>query len=310
MKVLAAVISLSGLSTLAFAEVSEDLKFCGSRKTASERLACFEAVTRGASKPGLALPAAARAVGPHDAIVSIPTKAQPLEPLPARNPFDGYYAAIGGGYGVGSGRDGGIAGPFDSSGISLTSTAGPNINAAVGRNIAFGWGLVGLELDARWEGEKGAGTISPSTSFPNIGTPVLSYSYKNDAGLHAAIRVGATFDDLLVFAKAGLGATRITELFTADERNVRPCLVFNGGCVLFGEPGDLATTQTTSWLPSAVFGIGAEKNWGPVFARLGADLEAFNHATTSVSAPGVRGSSSSSQIMWTTRGTAMIGVRF
>src|SRR3954468_24789264 len=77
------------------AEVSDDLKFCGSLKSGAERLACYDAAARIASKP-----AAARTVtrtAPADAQPAIATKAPVLEPLPARNPFDGYYAAIGGG---------------------------------------------------------------------------------------------------------------------------------------------------------------------------------------------------------------------
>jgi hypothetical protein len=307
MKNIAALVVLVSSYLPANAEVSDDLKFCGDLKSRVERLACYDAAARiaGRAKPPAPARAATLAV---DAQASPPAKAPTAPPI--RNPFDGYYAAIGGGYGVGSGRDGVVAGPLDTAGVALTSTAGPNASAVLGRNVAFGWGIVGLELDARWMGEKATGTISPGP-FPNFGIPVMTYSYKNDAAVHAAIRVGATFDDLLVFAKAGLGATHVSESFTADERNVTQCLVFGlGGCVAFGPPSTLGTVQTSSWLPSAIFGVGVEKNWGPVFARLGADLEAFNHATSSAAAPGVRGSSASSQIMWTTRGTAMIGLRF
>jgi hypothetical protein len=308
MKSFLALAALAGSCLPAVAEVSADLKFCGGLESKAERLACYDAAARIASRPAAARPTARAA--PLNAQAAVPAKAPAFEPPPARNPFDGYYAAVGGGYGVGSGRDGVVAGPLEISGIALTSTAGPNVTAALGRNIAFGWGIVGLEIDARWAAEKGAGVVSP-IDFQNVGTPLLSYSYKDDAGVHGAIRVGATFDDLLIFAKAGLGATRVTESFTADERNVRRCLVLGpSGCVVVGPASTLGTVQTSSWLPSAIFGVGLEKNWGPVFARLGADLEAFNHATTSAAAPGVRGSSTSGQIMWTTRGTAMIGVRF
>jgi hypothetical protein len=309
MKNIAALVVLVSSYLPANAEVSDDLKFCGDLKSRAERLACYDAAARIASRPATVRPVAAR-VAPLDAQAASHAKALVFTPAQARNPFDGYYAAIGGGYGVGSGRDGLVAGPLVTGLVTLTSTAGPNVTTVLGRNIAFGWGIVGLELDARWAAEKGTGTVSP-LNFPNVGTPLLSYSYKDDAGVHAVIRVGATFDDLLIFAKAGLGATRVTESFTADERNVRQCFSFGpGGCVVLGPPGTLGAVQTSSWLPSAILGVGVEKNWGPVFVRFGADLEAFNHATTSVSATGVRGSSTSTQIMWTTRGTAMIGVRF
>jgi hypothetical protein len=298
--------ALAGSISPAFAEVSDDLKFCGALKSGAERLACYDAAARIASRPAQSRPVAR--IAPLDAQAAAPSKAPALAPV--RNPFDGYYAAIGGGYGVGSGRDAIISGPFTISSIPITSISGPNASVVAGRNIAIGWGIVGVEVDARWSRERGASAASPTSSFLYLGAPLLSYSYNNDAGIHASIRVGATFDDLLIFAKAGLGANRINESFTADERNVRQCFAGLSICGVLGTQGSLNAVQTTSWLPSAVFGVGVEKNWGPVFARLNADLEAFNHATSFAAALGVSGSSTASQIMWTTRGTAMIGFRF
>lgn len=214
-----------------------------------------------------------------------------------------------GGYGIVSGRDNGVFGSLTGSVVPVTSISGPNVTGVLGRNVAFGWGLVGLELDTRWSKEQGSRATTIVDQFPNVGTAQYGYRYTNDAGLHALIRVGATFDDLLIFARAGIGASRISESFTADERNLRPCSFSFTGCTP-GPAGDLGAVSITSWVPSAVFGLGAEQNWGSVYARLGADLEAFNHAATSASAAKVTGTSSASQIMWTTRGTAMIGVRF
>jgi hypothetical protein len=286
MKVTAAFIGLSCISTLACADVSDDLKFCGARKSTPERLACFEAVARGVSRPAPARPVA-RAV-PLDAQAAMPVKATAPDPLPARNPFDGYYAAIGGGYGVGSGRDASFSVRFFGSG-GFTSANGPNATFVAGRNIAIGWGIIGLEVAGRWEGEHGDSLRQSGLS---------AFAYKNDVGINAAIRAGASFEDLLVYAKAGLGATRVNENFTVDER------------VVSFSPGPLYSVRVTSWLPTAVFGVGVEKNWGPVFTRLSADFEAFNHNTTALSGTPIFGSSSASQIMWATRGTALIGVRF
>jgi hypothetical protein len=321
MKNIAALVVLVSLCLPANAEVSDDLKFCGDLKSRAERLACYDAAARIASRPAPVRPVAAR-VAPLDAHAAVPAKAAvPAEPLLLRNPFDGYYAAIGGGYGAGTRRDASLQGRFTSGfqdQLSLPTTAGASGDFAVGRNIALGWGLVGLELDGRLGGEGGSSTAVSSPEFFTAasGTAVSSYKYRNDAAFHAAVRVGAVFDDLMIFAKAGIGATRIRETFTSDERGISLFICPErsplNGCYAPGiAPPGLNSTQVTSWLPSAIFGLGVEKNWGPVFGRLGADFEAVNHPTTWVVAPGISGSSSGAgQLTWTARGTAMIGVRF
>jgi hypothetical protein len=314
MKRLASLVALAGMCVPAAAEVSDDLKFCGSLKSGAERLACYNAAARIASRPTGAAPRSSVRLAPADAQAAIPTKAAPLEPLPARNQFDGYYAAIGGGYGVGSGRDTVfIQGPLTRATGAITTTQGPNASIVAGRNIAIGWGIVGVEVDARWSDEKGGFATNSFGNTFNLVTPGWSsYSYQNDAAFHASLRVGATFDDLLIFAKAGVGATRVTETFSVDERNAQFCLAFDfSGCAVLSPAGSIWSTKTTSWLPAAIIGVGVEKNWGPVFARFSADLEAFNHSITQVSGQQpVSGSSTATQLMWTTRGTAMIGVRF
>lgn len=319
MKIIAAVIGLFFFSTLACADVSDDLKFCGARPSAPERLACFEAVTRGASKPSTMRPVA-RAV-PSDAQAAMPVKATALDPLPARNPFDGYYAAIGGGYGIATRRDAFASGNYisGSGNLSLPTTEGASADFVVGRNIALGWGLVGIELDGRFGGDRGSSVTTGFPSFPTpaVGTGTLGYKYRNDAAVHAAIRVGATFNDFMIFAKAGAGASRARETFTADERGISLIICpnlspFSFSCFLPGAPAPgINSAQTISWLPSAIFGVGVEKNWGPVYGRLGADFEATNHPTTNAFATGVSGGSSAAgQLTWTARGTALIGVRF
>jgi hypothetical protein len=315
MKTTAAVIALSSLSTLACADVSDDLKFCGARESAPERLACFEAVTRGASKPSSALPAV-HAVAPRDARASIPTKGPSLDPPPSRNPFDGYYAAIGGGYGVATGPDSANAfsrNSFVQSFFSPSALHGANAGALIGRNVALGWGVVGFELSGRWSDEKfeQSQTQTFNSNFLN-GSISQGYSYKNDAGIHAAIRAGVTLEDILVFAKLGAGATHISEAFSSDETRLRICSATDGfgNCTSFGSPGSFYRTSYDAWLPSVLFGLGVEKNWGQFFARLSADFEAFNHTSTNLAAGSFSGSSATDHITWTTRGTAMIGVRF
>jgi hypothetical protein len=319
MKRLLTAAVLAAVAVPAGADVSEDLKFCGARKNAPERLACFEAVTRGTSKHGPTLPTA-RAVAPQDALAAIPTKAPPLDPPPVRNPFDGYYTAIGGGYGVGTRRDASLTGVYTQGfqdALSLPATTGASADFVIGRNIALSWGIVGIELDGRYGGEGGSSNAGTTPQFFSVfsGTGLSSYKYRNDASVHAAIRAGVVFDDLLIFAKAGVGASRVQETFTSDERGISLFICPDrnpfGFCTSSTTIPTLNSIKTTSWLPSAIFGVGVEKNWGPVFGRLGADFEAVNHPTTFLTAPGISGSSSSAgQLTWTARGTALIGVRF
>jgi hypothetical protein len=313
MRRLATLAVLASSCLPASAEVSEDLKFCGARKSAPERLACFEAVTRGASKSA-PVRSVARAE-PLDARGALPVKAAVPERLPARNPFDGYYAAIGGGYGVATGRDiANVSGLSTEAFFSSTSMHGPNARLIAGRNLAIGWGVIGFEFSGRWSGEKFEDTeraLSPFGAVLNMpGTG--SYSYLNDVGLHASIRAGATFDDVMIFGKVGLGATRITETFTSNEIGVQRCVLFDfSGCASFSPPGSLMRIQASSWLPSALFGIGVEKNLGSFFGRIGVDFEAFDHKSTSATGNGIAGNSGVIDHMtWTTRGTALIGVRF
>lgn len=308
-----------------FAEVSSDLRFCGGLKSSAERLACYDAAARIAARPPVRPPVVAdRAERPAlDAQASLPTKA-PILQLPMRSAFDGYYLAAGGGYGVGTGREARVSGNYTTTflgDLNFQNTIGGSAHFAVGRNIVFDRGFVGFELAGRYGGE-GESVSSSSFSFFSptlIGSGIDSYRYRNNAAVHAAIRTGIVFDDLMIFAKAGIGASRIAESFTADERGISLFICPNrsplGSCFLPGAPAPgIASANTTSWLPSAILGVGVEKNWGQFFGRLGADFEVINNPRTLITDTDVSGSSetpgSAGQYSWTVRGTAMVGVRF
>jgi hypothetical protein len=304
-KVIFAVIGLFSFSTLACAEVSDDLKFCGSLKSGPERLSCYDAAARIASRPATMRPAARAA--PVDAQAAVAVKAVAPDPLPARNPFDGYYAAIGGGYGVITGRGNSLSDPFG-------FASGASAAAVAGRNIGFNWGIVGIEVDGRWLGETAntSAILNPGF-FLSSGTGIASYRYQDDLAAHVALRMGVTYGDSLIFAKAGVGVVRVTETFVSDTRGILFCdpklfPIFGASCSPTGF-GVLNSAKVATWLPSAIFGLGIEQNWGPFFGRLGVDFEATNHRSTNGSVPFFF-NSSVDQITWATRGTALIGVRF
>jgi hypothetical protein len=306
MKRVAAIAMLAGSCLPAHAEVSDDLKFCGGLKSGAERLACYDAAARIAARTAPSRPVARAA--PMEAQAAVPVKAAALDdPLLGRNPFDGYYAAVGGGYGLISGRSvfNGID-PFDSAG-------GGFVSAIAGRNIGFNWGIVGIEIDGRWLGETKNVSRAILTGNLDTGIGLNSYQYQNDLGAHAALRVGFTYGDTLIFAKGGAGVARVTEKFSNDTSGIHfcdPALV-----PIFLIPfcssrvGTLDVAKATTWVPSAIVGIGVEQNWGPIFGRLGVDFEAASHRTTTAP-PGSFFGSTADQLTWATRGSALIGVRF
>lgn len=287
------------------AEVSADLRFCGGLKSKEERLACYDAAARIAAKPAATARPVVR-VAPSEAQAAVPLKALAPDPLPVRNPFDGYYAAIGGGYGVVSERSAYPLGAFD-------STTGGSINAVAGRNIGFSWGVVGIEVDGRWLGEK---VSLPSVFLPGFldtGIGFNQYRYQNDLALHAALRLGVSFGDSLVFAKAGFGVNRITEQFTVDNTGILFCDPARFTMFVSCSPtrfGSLSDARVATWVPSAILGLGIEQNWGPIFARFGVDFEAIHHRTTNTGPPFFFSSAAGDSITWATRGTALLGVRF
>jgi hypothetical protein len=195
----------------------------------------------------------------------------------------------------------------------MNSAAGGMGNLLLGKNIAIGPGIVGIEVDARFGGTSGVGTGSQLVFSPGFGNVPLSYRLHNDFGIHIATRAGLVFGDTLVFAKAGVGATHVRESFTYDQRqlvvSVRdPFTLQFTGTANAGLP--LVSATTASWLPSAIFGVGLESNWGQFFARLSADVEVANHAGSQATLAGNVAKSSADQLLWTTRGTALFGVRF
>ena len=313
MRIVILVAAVGTVASVAHAEVSDDLRFCGALKAGQERLACYDAAARIAQRPRTPVQAVSTPTYPPMEAQASVTKAAPMHIEAPHNKFAGTYVALGGGYGVESSRSSYVSGTFSGGANFSVAPNGGHGSVAVGHDIAVGSGIVGLEFGGRFEGESHSGTVAsaPFLFSPISGSASSSYSFKNDIGLHLALRAGLTFDDLLIFGKVGVGASRISESFASDERGIAIAFctpgVFISPCYgsVASLPG-LRTSNVTSWVPSALLGVGVEKQWGPVFGRVGADFEAFNLPNTTT----LVGSSSSAQITWVTRGTAMVGYRF
>ncbi|CAN0006249.1 unnamed protein product, partial [Phaeothamnion confervicola] len=264
--VCAAISSVS--ATIANAAPSTDLVFCSRLPERSERLACYDAAARIAEARTGATPTAPRPVAVRGATASVTAAAVSAREAHAReivptkpNPFQGYYAALGGSYGRSGVRSwslfptnpsyggGGVAGDIH--------PRGPSVTGVVGYNLAFGQWLAGFEIVARWGDEKGQGQAFNNASASS--TLNGSYRYRNDLGGHVAARLGFTMEETLIFGKVGIGWTRIVETYSY---NISPLT-------------DSVSTTTTTWTPSVVFGLGIEHNFGRAFARLTAEIEAI-----------------------------------
>ncbi len=290
-------VAIGAFSTTATAAPSTDLVFCSKMQNKAERIACYDAAARIAetklrSNPTVvARPVTTVPVQPaHDAYAS---KAPALVET-RRNPFHGAYAAIGGSYGLSSDRNSfsSFSSPpvFTSTSVSV-HPSGPSAVATIGYNLAFERWLIGIELDGRWGAEQ-ARISAANNVCCTLLTATQTYQYNNDAAVHVSGRIGASIDDTLIFAKLGLGGSHITEKYTYTD-TVR-----------------FAAIMKSIWVPSAIFGVGIEQNFGRAFARVSAELEAISAASLQTAGSPLSGSSFADGASWTARGSGMIGVRF
>jgi len=250
-------------------------------------------------------------------------------PVIAANPFLGGYVAGGGSYGTGSARSFAIGSSFagNTGGLDLglsgnASPVGWSGIAAAGYNMTFGPALIGIELDGRWGDEKFSrdGTAGNINSiFGPSGAIFYRYNFSNDAGFHLSGRLGAVYGDTLIFAKLGAGASRIKEGFAADQTSAVRCLalntnVFPTACV-GPTSGGAGTFIQTRWVPSLIFGVGAERNVGAFFVRGAVEAEMLTQDTFSITQPttpawSFTGTASSPNSQWTVRASVLAGLRF
>jgi hypothetical protein len=248
-------------------------------------------------------------------------------PVMAANPFLGGYAAVGGAYGISAPRSFSVSSSASTSccsAFSVTSgngsPAGRSGIAAADYNMAFGPAVIGIELDGRWGSEgfdKKAIVPAFSAGSSSGGGPVAhSYAFKNDAGVHLSARFGAVLGGSLIFAKLGAGASRFTEVFAADQSAAFICQSINFSNLACISPtfGGANTYTATRWVPSLIFGIGGEQNFGVFFGRAMVEVETVAQDTFSLTQPtgavvSFSGSSSTLNTQWTARAIVMGGQR-
>jgi hypothetical protein len=334
------------------AAVSDDLTFCSKLTDRSERVACYHAAARIAEnartrKVSGVAPAASTALQSQPAAA----KAPPVAASHAlSNPFDGFYIAGGGTYGWSTGR------PFSTASSSIFPSvavnpqsngdalaSGPSGVVAAGYNVTTGRLLFGLEADARFGRESWSTTgVTTASALPTStgsnGIATASYTINSNFAAHLSARAGGMIGDTLVFAKLGVGVTHVTNSHKVDATGLSSCTAFSmplpfvpGVCSQrgFGGAGSLDFEQ---WLPSLLFGVGAERNFGQFFARVNAEAEMVSSKSYQIigvplsdsirttvggtvvgTGPGGAFNASSNSDFngfWTFRVGAMVGMRF
>lgn len=276
--IIAAVFTVS-MTAVGHSEPADDLVFCSKQSSKAERLACYDALARRQSLVG------------RSAIAQEPTHEapQPINNAFARatsspNPFAGFYAALGGGYGVSTDILTVVAGSTPE-----VHPAGPFVQMIVGNNVTNGAGLLGLEAIIRWDAIRAAMNESGNIAIltPPLSSFQVTYRFHEDFGVFFAGRVGLAFDQTMIFAKMGIGATHIRESWS-----------FLGNPALFAPI--VGSDQRSRFVPAGIFGIGTEHNIGRFFARAEIDMEVL--ALTALL--------TTTQTAVVTRGSASLGVRF
>jgi len=206
-------------------------------------------------------------------------------------PFAGFYAAIGGSYGHTQSREFYFADIFKLTRGELTAS-GASAIGALGYNIQSGDLVIGVELAGRFGRESGTFSEFVPSFVPNTRT----FAYNYDASVHGFLRAGLASGDTLVFARAGAGLTHYTETLQTTGGGFGPVLI-----------------STDEWLPSLIFGLGIEQNFGRAFVRAGVDAEgvAQTRRLATTNAPSLNNPiTGGSEFFWTARAMAAAGVRF
>lgn len=249
-------------------------------------------------------------------------------------PFHGLYIAGGGSYGISENVTLSTSGTIPGGYSATAPMQGPSALAVAGYNIQHGAAVFGLELSGRFGRERMQESIFATTSsFGVAGTETAALSAESRFGSHLSLRGGVAFSDVMIFGQVGVGATeqtsRVSLSGTGAHCNFSTTIftpsTFVGGIFTPSTSTVVCGSQTpviarqgghSQWLPSALFGIGIEANYGRAFFRLSGQTEgAWGTAGSRITpTSGSTGQASLSRsdddVLWTTRGVGMIGIRF
>jgi len=183
-----------------------------------------------------------------------PAAVQPVAYAPPVYNWSGFYVGghIGSGFADSSWSDpfGGATNTFNKDGFLG--------GAQVGVNAQFNWLVLGLEGDFSYTGIKGSGTDSIGDAI-NTNTQWTST---------ATGRVGAAFDRLLVYGKAGLAVAR-------DQSSLTDT---------FGVTSNAGALTRTGWTAGAGLEYGLNEHWS---ARLEYDYLGFGNQALNFTTPNI-----------------------
>lgn len=299
--------TILSVPSAAFA-TSPDLIFCSKLPDKTERIHCYDAAARIAEARTNA-PAATptRIAAPTTQTASnVMAKAPAASALPApRNPFAGSYATVGASYGVGSSRtttiQPAILYPPTSGRVEPQGTS---VVASAGYNIMFDRWLVGFEVDGRYGAEHDSWRATNVMLGNALNAVIFAshrYRYSNDGAVHVSLRGGATFENTLIYAKAGVGVARLREEWEVNDQVLLTNLTLPF----------VQNASKTTWVPSYLLGAGIEQNFAWAFARFAVEAEIINRQTTEGFDNGSSvGTAQGTKPFWTARATAQIGARF
>jgi hypothetical protein len=160
--------------------------------------------------------------------------------------------------------------------------------AATGHNWQYGTGVIGVELAGRFGAEDFAARhVAAVQSFligPVVGTSRKTFNVDLDSSIHAALRIGAAFDQTMLYAKVGAGIAHSSQSATASA--------------VIGTISSFFSASADDWTASLIFGVGLEHNFGRLFGRIEAQAEAVDRPNADAT------------FHWSGRGAVLIGVRF
>jgi hypothetical protein len=312
------------------AGISEDLAFCSNVKSSKERLACYEAAARIERRKSTHRP-------PHAAA----NASSPSTPPSPKKFHGGYVVGLGGydfgGDNPGSRAfvaptlptmqgalvGGAVGWNFQSESLlfGLEGRAFYSMSKAE-RSDSFVGSPISFPYWSGWCQSFGNPFCTTNASAPQFpfGLPyrsafALTNKLERTIAFDASVRFGGVVDDVLIYARLGGGAETIKSTSTSDSTARLTCnnpvsvvvptgpdsgnaYVVSCGSIT---GGSVAVRTANTIQPYLTAGLGLERNFGKLFARIEGEVQ--THFTpTSISALG--------SVYYTTQVTAGLGYRF